>query len=60
VFAQDLRPQESGLHGGLGNGLTPARSVVAMHGGRSSARSEGPGRGSEFEIVLPLQAVGDH
>jgi len=60
LFAQDLRPQETGLHGGLGIGLTLARSVVAMHGGRITARSEGPGRGSQFEIVLPLQAVGDH
>ena len=60
IFAQDLRPLESGLQGGLGIGLTLARSVVAMHGGRITARSEGPGRGSQFEILLPLEAVGDH
>jgi PAS domain S-box-containing protein len=40
--------------GGLGIGLTLARQLVEMHGGRISVRSEGEGRGSEFEIRLPL------
>jgi CheY-like chemotaxis protein len=30
------------------------RSIVELHGGRIEARSEGPGRGSEFQIWLPL------
>ncbi len=39
---------------GLGIGLTIARSLVEMHGGTISARSEGLGKGSEFVVRLPL------
>ncbi len=39
--------------GGLGLGLTVARSLVAMHGGTIEAFSEGVGRGSEFVVRLP-------
>jgi CheY-like chemotaxis protein len=39
---------------GLGLGLTTARSICELHGGGISARSDGPGRGSEFVISLPL------
>ncbi|MGH9323662.1 MAG: hybrid sensor histidine kinase/response regulator [Vicinamibacteria bacterium] len=38
--------------GGLGIGLTVARSLVELHGGRISARSE-VGAGSEFTVRLP-------
>jgi CheY-like chemotaxis protein len=40
--------------GGLGIGLTLARNLVEMHGGRIEAHSPGVGRGSEFTIKLPL------
>lgn len=40
--------------GGLGIGLSLVRGLVALHGGSVEARSEGPGRGSEFLIRLPL------
>ena len=43
--------------GGLGIGLTLVRSLVAMHGGRVDARSEGPNMGSEFIVRLPLHAT---
>jgi signal transduction histidine kinase len=42
--------------GGLGIGLTLVRTLVELHGGTVRARSEGIGKGSEFEIVLPLLA----
>ena len=53
LFAQG----EQGLdrsEAGLGIGLTLVRSLVEMHGGQVAARSDGPGRGSEFEVRLPL------
>lgn len=43
--------------GGMGVGLSLVRSLVQMHGGTVSAFSEGPGRGSEFCVRLPLAAV---
>jgi signal transduction histidine kinase len=43
--------------GGLGIGLTLVRTLVHLHGGSASARSEGLGKGSEFEVILPLTAA---
>jgi signal transduction histidine kinase len=40
--------------GGLGIGLTLARSIVVLHGGTIEARSAGLGQGSEFLVRLPL------
>ena len=48
---------EQGLartQGGLGLGLALAKGLIALHGGSIRARSEGPGRGSEFVVSLPL------
>jgi len=47
------RPQ-----GGLGVGLTIVKRLVDMHGGKISARSNGPNQGSTFEIRLPLIDAG--
>jgi signal transduction histidine kinase len=43
--------------GGLGIGLALVRQLVQMHGGSVTAYSEGPERGSEFLIRLPLRTL---
>jgi PAS domain S-box-containing protein len=40
--------------GGLGVGLTVVRRLVELHNGKVSATSAGPGKGSEFTVVLPV------
>ena len=40
--------------GGLGLGLTVVRGLIELHGGSVRALSEGLGRGTRFEIRLPL------
>jgi PAS domain S-box-containing protein len=53
MFVQADRRTKSS-QGGMGIGLTLVRSLVEMHGGQVEAFSDGPGRGSEFVIRLPL------
>jgi CheY-like chemotaxis protein len=43
--------------GGLGIGLTLAKSLVEMHHGTIEAHSAGLGQGSEFVVRLPLASV---
>ncbi|HEX8678660.1 MAG TPA: PAS domain-containing protein [Chthoniobacterales bacterium] len=52
LFAQGQR-SIARSEGGLGLGLTIARTLVEMHGGRITAHSAGEGRGSEFVVRLP-------
>jgi signal transduction histidine kinase len=40
--------------GGLGLGLTIVKGIAELHGGSVRAASEGPGRGAEFVIILPM------
>jgi signal transduction histidine kinase len=53
LFAQ-ANPTLARTEGGLGVGLTVARQLVELHGGRVHAASEGFGRGAEFIVELPL------
>lgn len=55
MFTQVDRSLEKS-QGGLGIGLNIAKRLVEKHGGRIEARSEGPGRGSEFIVHLPILA----
>jgi two-component system CheB/CheR fusion protein len=40
--------------GGLGVGLSLARSIIDLHGGTIEVHSDGPGRGSDFKVTIPL------
>jgi two-component system CheB/CheR fusion protein len=53
MFVQADRRIER-THGGLGIGLTLVQRLVELHGGTVEARSEGPGKGSEFIVRLPI------
>ena len=54
MFTQIGSPA-SHSRGGLGIGLSLVKGLVALHGGTIEARSEGPGRGSEFRVRLPTR-----
>ena len=45
------RPQ-----GGIGLGLSLVRQLIELQGGSVTAASEGPGRGAQFVVKLPLSA----
>ena len=52
-----FRPVDAAMtrrYRGLGLGLSLARQLTQMHGGRIVAASDGPGRGSTFTVTLPL------
>jgi len=56
IFQPFVRESTAGAEG-LGIGLTLARDLITRHGGRITAHSDGPGRGSTFVIELPLLAI---
>lgn len=45
--------------GGLGIGLALVRALARLHDGVVSARSEGPGKGSSFEVRFPVMPAAD-
>src|SRR5262245_22324765 len=53
-FAQGERVVEHAERG-LGIGLALVRGIVEAHGGAISVASDGPGRGSEFVVRLPVR-----
>jgi PAS domain S-box-containing protein len=57
LFTQAERTLDR-AQGGLGIGLTLVRQLTEMHGGTVEAHSDGPGKGSEFVVRLPLLAAG--
>src|SRR3954467_8024433 len=40
--------------GGLGVGLSLAKNIVDLHGGAIEVHSDGPGRGSDFKVTIPI------
>jgi signal transduction histidine kinase len=55
MFTQ-LGERRASAQSGLGIGLTIVKRLVELHGGSVEATSEGPGRGSEFAVRLPVAA----
>ncbi|HET9652798.1 MAG TPA: ATP-binding protein, partial [Usitatibacter sp.] len=53
LFAQ-ASPALQRSEGGLGVGLALVKGFVEMHGGTVAASSDGPGKGSQFTIRLPV------
>jgi PAS domain S-box-containing protein len=56
LFAQGEHAHAA-AYGGLGIGLSLARTLVEMHGGTIAACSEGAGRGSAFSVTLPAMPL---
>jgi PAS domain S-box-containing protein len=59
IFDLFVRSPDAGVSspGGLGVGLTLVRRLTEMHGGTVEAKSDGPGKGSEFVVRLPLAEI---
>ncbi len=56
MFSQ-VKSAQDRSEGGLGIGLAFARGLVQLHRGTLEARSDGPGRGSEFIVRLPRRTL---
>lgn len=56
MFSQ-AEPALARSQGGLGIGLSLVKTLVELHGGSIVAASDGPGRGSEFRVRLPVLVV---
>ncbi len=60
IFEMFSQATPTRAQGGIGIGLSLVRGLVELHGGRVSARSEGIGRGSAFEVRLPAGRPAGH
>ncbi|HET8746467.1 MAG TPA: CHASE domain-containing protein [Ramlibacter sp.] len=58
VFQLFVQAERSPAGGGLGIGLSLAASLADLHGGHIEGRSDGPGQGAEFVLVLPRDGAG--
>jgi signal transduction histidine kinase len=56
LFTQ-VHSQSERAQGGLGIGLALVRRLTEMHGGTVTARSDGPGTGTEFTVRIPALAT---
>lgn len=48
-----IEPPNTRSYGGLGIGLTIAKGIIEIQGGKIWAESEGVGRGATFKVLLP-------
>jgi signal transduction histidine kinase len=48
-----IEPPNTRRYGGLGIGLTIAKGIIEVQGGKISAESEGPGKGATLKVTLP-------
>ncbi len=53
VFEPFFTERRSSSGRGLGLGLSISHAIIESHGGRISAHSDGPNRGSRFQVRLP-------
>lgn len=54
IFDQFTYVENTASRGGLGLGLSLVKNLVTLHEGTITARSDGPGKGSEFILRLPV------
>lgn len=54
---RQANPSTSRRHGGLGLGLAIVKQLVELHGGTVNATSDGPGKGSTFEVCLKARSM---
>ena len=54
---QRLSAKPTGGEGSTGLGLSIVKRIAELHGGRATARSDGPGTGATFSVRFPNEAV---